>query len=96
MIPRLFIFLLATIFVMTPVAAVAGHHYHGCGKSMSSWDMSEMDANKDNSLTFEEYSENHRQKLRAGFNMIDTDKDGVISEAEWKTFLEVHGVKMDS
>jgi hypothetical protein len=93
--PKPFIIsLLALAFFMSSVA-IAGHYY-GHGGKMTEWNMGKLDANNDNTLTFEEYSENQRRQLRAGFDMIDTDKDGVISEAEWKAFLEVHGVKSES
>ena len=75
--------------------AFAGYGYHH-GGMMRSWDMGAVDANNDNQLTFEEYSAKQLAHLRAGFDMIDTDKDGMISEMEWKTLLEVHGVGKDS
>jgi hypothetical protein len=75
--------------------AVAGYGYHHKGV-MKSWDMNAVDTNQDKQLTFEEYSAEQIQHLRAGFDMIDTDKDGVISEDEWKALLKVHGVENPS
>ena len=75
--------------------AFAGYDYHH-GGMMTSWDMDAVDANNDNQLTFEEYSAKQLAHLRAGFEMIDTDKDGVISETEWQALLDVHGVGKDS
>lgn len=75
--------------------AFAGYGYHHKG-TMSSWDMSAVDTNKDRQLTFEEYSAKQMEHLRAGFDMIDTDKDGVISESEWNALLKVHGVENPS
>lgn len=75
--------------------AVAGYGYHH-GGMMTSWDMKAVDANKDNQLSFEEYSAKQIEHLRAGFDMIDTDKNGVISEAEWNALLKVHGVEGNS
>jgi hypothetical protein len=60
---------------------------------MNSWDMTEMDTNKDGSLSFDEFAESSRKQLRGGFDMIDTDGDGLISSDEWAAFLEVHGMK---
>jgi Ca2+-binding EF-hand superfamily protein len=57
--------------------------------------MNEMDANQDKTLSFEEYRDSQTKQLRAGFDMIDSNKDGVISEEEWHTFLNVHGVKVE-
>ena len=91
------------VILIASSAVLAGHHYNGHGsKGMghdcmwSSWDMNEMDANQDQSLTFEEYSNRFTEKLRMGFDMIDTDKDGTISAEEWNAFLTVHGVKTSS
>ena len=83
--------LLSVIFFFGISVAFAGYGYHHKGM-MTSWDMSEVDQNKDSQLTFEEYSAKQIEHLRAGFDMIDTDKDGVISEAEWNALLKVHGV----
>lgn len=71
--------------------AFAAHHY-GHGGMLSSWDMNEMDTNKDGILSFDEFSEGHTEQLRTGFDMIDADKDGVINDDEWNDFLRVHGV----
>lgn len=81
------IVLLATSF------AWAGHHCKGHGSMMPSWRMNALDANQDKTLSFEEYSAHQTKKLRAGFDMIDSNNDGVVSEDEWKTFLYVHGVE---
>lgn len=75
--------------------AWAGHHYTGQGSSMPFWNMNEMDANQDRTLSFEEYRDSQTKQLRAGFDMIDSNKDGAISEDEWNTFLNVHGVKAE-
>jgi hypothetical protein len=81
-----------TLFIVP--LAYAGHHYHGYGHGMKqSWDLSDRDADQDGMLSFDEFSAPQMDMLRAGFSMIDTDKDGKISGDEWNTFLKVHGVK---
>ncbi|MDJ0811300.1 MAG: hypothetical protein QNJ48_07820 [Desulfobacterales bacterium] len=87
------ILLVAFILAVAVPLAFAGHHYHGYGhgKDMS-WNMSDKDSNGDGTLSFEEFSAKQMDMLRAGFDMIDTDKDGKISVDEWNTFLKVHGV----
>ena len=92
-----YIFISVLFFVLL-IASVtfAGHHYHGHGCIMSSWDMTEMDTNEDGILSFDEYSNPHRKVLRSGFDMIDENKDGSIDQNEWRKLLEVHGMKTDS
>ncbi len=87
------ILLVAFVLVIAVPLAFAGHHYHGYGhgKDMS-WNMSDRDSDSDGALSFEEFSAPQMEMLRAGFQMIDTDKDGKISADEWNTFLKVHGV----
>ena len=86
--------LLSLIFalIFSPLA-LAGHHYHGRDYKMPSWDMTDLDSDNDGLLSFEEFGASHMDKLRTGFNMIDTDKDGVIGESEWDDFLRVHGME---
>mgnify|MGYP001552969166 FL=1 len=84
------------LMISVPLA-FAGHHYHGYGKHMDmSWDMTEKDTDSDGTLSFEEFSASQMEMLRAGFDMIDTNKDGKISADEWNTFLKVHGVSPKS
>ena len=81
-----------TILIAAPFV-VAGHHYHGCGHGGGmSWDMTDKDTNGDGVITFDEFSAPQMEMMQAGFNMIDADGDGKISEEEWNTFLKVHGV----
>ena len=70
-------------------AAIAGHNYHGYGMKMS--EMSEIDRNNDGEITFDEFSAPTTEKLKSGFEMLDTNSDEVISKEEWDEFLRVHG-----
>ncbi len=94
--PKIFIISLFSLSLIATTAAIAGHHYHGYGGMTSGWQMDQLDANQDNQLTFDEYSSRHQEQLRKGFDMIDADKDGIISTDEWNAFREVHGVKSGS
>jgi len=76
--------------------SMAGYGYHHKEGLMRSWDMRVVDTNQDNQLTFEEYSAEQIEHLRTGFDMIDTDQNGVISEDEWNALLKVHGVENPS
>ena len=68
--------------------AIAGHHYHGYNMNMN--DMTEMDGNQDNLITFDEFSTPHMDQLRSVFKMLDTDNDESISKQEWEEFLAAH------
>ena len=77
------------IFALVAVAfaGMYGAHGHTMFK-----DMGAMDTNKDAQITFEEYEASHSSDLRAVFNMLDANGDGVIDRAEYDQFLKVHGV----
>ena len=85
-----------TVMMLVGSTAFAGHHYHGYGCMGSKWNMEEMDTDQDGRLSFEEFSRTQQERLRNGFDMIDENKDGVIGESEWRTFLEVHGMTKES
>ena len=73
---------------------MAGYSYHGYGMKMG--DMSSIDGNNDNQITFEEFSASSLDRLRSAFNMLDTDNDGFISQSEYNEFLKVHGYDVPS
>ena len=79
-----------TIFIFLGVVLYtnAGHHGH----SMFSSNLSDYDTNSDQAISFEEYAEFHSEKLRWGFNALDTDNDQLISQSEWDEFLIMHGM----
>lgn len=87
--------ILALAAFALPAVPFAAHHggSHGC--TMSSWDMTELDADQDGEISFEEYTAPHTEKIRSGFDMIDSNGDGVVSELEWDELLDAHGVKKD-
>jgi Ca2+-binding EF-hand superfamily protein len=59
---------------------------------MSTWDMTEMDSDRDNMLSFEEYSDSYQESLNKSFNMIDTNQDGIVDKSEWDAILNIHGI----
>ena len=75
-------------------AAIAGHNYHGYGMKMS--ETSEIDSNNDGEITFDEFSAPTTEKLKNGFEILDTNSDEVISKEEWVEFLRVHGFEKKS
>ena len=87
-IPILAILLGLALFIGAVQNVHAGHH--GC--SMFSADISDMDADNDGTVSFEEYTAFHTEQLRWSFNALDIDNDGFISSDEWDTFLKMHGI----
>ncbi len=93
------IFPIVLIILMMATFAVAGtyHHgygsYHGCGLGMSSFNMSDIDADEDGVVTFEEFGKKQMEKMRSAFDTIDTNKDGEVDEMEWTELMRVHGLE---
>ena len=55
-----------------------------------------MDTDKDNALSWEEFSSAIPGMKREAFDVIDANKDGRISRAEWEGFSKGHGSRMGS
>ena len=72
--------------------AMAGGNYHGHGMGMS--EMSDMDSNEDGAITFEEFKAPTVERLRGGFDMLDTDNDGEIDQKELDNYLRIHGYEV--
>jgi Ca2+-binding EF-hand superfamily protein len=72
----------------------AGHYYHGNNMQMS--EMSAIDGNGNGMITFDEFSAPTVERLRSGFDMLDTNNDGMINKEEWDEYLKVHGFDVDS
>ena len=94
----IFLTLLSLFFVGGVVGiSIAGYGYHGKhGYGYGMQDMSSLDGNGDSQISFDEFSAPQMDRLKSAFNMLDTDKDGVISKAEYDEFLKVHGVSPES
>ncbi len=73
---------------------MAGHSYHGYGMQMT--EMSAIDSNEDDMITFEEFSAPTIERLKSGFGMLDSDNDGKINKEEWDEYLRVHGFDVGS
>jgi Ca2+-binding EF-hand superfamily protein len=73
----------------------AGHHYHGHGCGYGMQNINDMDANQDGTLTFDEFSESHLNRLKRHFKMLDADNDELIDAKEWNQFLKWHGIEDD-
>jgi hypothetical protein len=87
-IPALAIFF--GIALLIGAASTVNASHHGC--SMFNVDVSDMDINNDEMVSYDEYSAYHSERLRWSFNALDTDNNGSISKGEWDTFLKMHGV----
>jgi len=91
--------LLAPLFAAMMIAglasgSMAGYNYHGSSMQMS--EMSAIDSNNDGMITFDEFSAPTVDRLKSGFDMLDTDNDGKIDRKEWDEYLKVHGINLDS
>ena len=71
--------------------SMAGHNYHGYGMGMSN--MSDLDADQNGTITFDEFSASQMDRLKSAFKMLDTNNDDVIDKDEWNAFLKVHGIE---
>ena len=93
---KLLSFLLFAIVMIAGLASgsMAGHSYHGYGMQMS--EMSEMDSNEDGMITFDEFSAPTVDRLKSGFDILDSDNDGKINKNEWDEYLKVHGFDLGS
>ena len=93
---RLLILTLLALFSVAGFVggSFAGHGHHSYGMKMN--EMSELDSNNDNSITFDEFSAPTVERLKSGFKMLDTNNDEVISKEEWDEFLRVHGYEAPS
>jgi|GEM_PF-3221292 len=85
------ILIISTLFFFAlAVGAVAGnyHHYSGCG--MFSTKLSDMDPNGDGTVTLEEFNDYMAAGHKGIFDALDTNKDSLIDDDEWTTFIEAH------
>ena len=67
---------LIALFVIMQIAglasgSMAGHNYHGYGMQMT--EMSAIDGNDDGMITFEEFSAPTVERLKSGFDMLDSE-----------------------
>ena len=74
--------------------SIAGYNYHGSSMQMS--EMSAIDSDGDGTITFDEFSAPTVDRLKSGFDMLDTDNDGKIDQKEWDEYLKVHGINVGS
>ena len=74
--------------------SMAGHNYHGYGMQMT--EMSAIDSNDDGMITFDEFSAPTVERLKSGFDMLDTDNSGKIDQKEWDEYLKAHGFNVES
>jgi hypothetical protein len=50
----------------------------------------DMDANGDESLSFDEFKKAFPSSKQTGFDRLDSDKNGALSHEEWHQFKEMH------
>ncbi len=91
------IFILAIFFLMASGGAAVqasssdkGKHHTKSGHGMFNKHFAEMDTDGNGSLSFEEFQKIFPSTKQKAFNGLDSDKDGVLSQAEWRQFKEMH------
>lgn len=50
-----------------------------------------MDTDKNSQVTWEEFQASHPNMLRPAFDMVDANKDGMLTKDEWSAFRGNHG-----
>jgi hypothetical protein len=81
------------LFVTFALTAMGTADMYGAhGYKMFGPNLGEMDTNQDDRVSFEEYEASHSKHLKAAFDMLDANNDGVIDNAEWDQFRKVHGM----
>ncbi len=89
-----------SIFVSL-LALFVGSVHADCGKShgkenphqmgrFSNTEFSDMDADKDQNVSFDEFKAVFPKTSQAGFDMLDKDGDGQLNETEWEAFKDAH------
>ena len=93
---RIFIAPLFAIILIAGLVSgsMAGYNYHGSSMQMS--EMSAIDSDSNGKITFDEFSAPTVDRLKSGFDMLDTDNDGNLDQKEWNEYLKVHGINVDS
>lgn len=84
---------IASVAAYTPVyASSCSKDKYEDKSGHSSFDrrFADMDINKDNSLSFEEFKNAFPATDKTAFDRLDSDKDGVLSPKEWHRFKEMH------
>ena len=83
--------LLALLLILGSAAfSLAGYYHHGCN-DMKMGSLTEMDTNGDGLVSLDEFTKTHIEKYEGWFKMLDTDKDGSLSQDEWDAFMKHHG-----
>lgn len=89
--------LVVFIFLTMCIAGSSLAYAQGYGKAnphktskISSMNLADMDKDGNGSVNFEEFKAVFPNTQQAGFNMLDSDEDGQLNKAEWKTFKDAH------
>ncbi len=97
---KLIIISIATVFIVAGLLGIsmAGHYHHGYGHGyhgygMGMRNMTDLDGDKNGTITFDEFSAPQTDRLMSAFKMLDTNNDNVIDKDEWNAFLKVHGIE---
>ena len=92
---KIFIISVLALAITIPAFVLAGHYQGGHGFNIKSWNMDDLDTDRNGVVDFEEFVAPSMEKWQSGFDTVDTNGDGDIDGMEWNKLREMHGVKME-
>jgi len=94
-----FLALALSFILVTATAALCGqsdHHedsYNKGGGMALKQHLSDLDTDRDDSLSFKEFKSAFPTMGQKAFDFLDSDKDGMLNHDEWHEFKKAHGMK---
>ena len=92
---QLFFYLCLILIFLSGTLALAsgskmGKSQHEKSSTISEIQISDMDGNKNGSISFEEFKASFPSIKQNVFDILDKDKDGQLNQMEWQIFQEMH------
>lgn len=91
----IFLYLCLTLFLFSGTQVLATdksqkNDYHKKSGMISSLEFSDMDGDKNGSVSFDEFKTAFPSTQKNVFDILDKDKDSQLNEIEWQNFKEMH------
>ncbi len=87
---QLFFYLCLTLIFLSGTHALASGSKMGKSSTISELQISDMDGNKNGSISFEEFKAAFPSIRPNVFSILDKNQDGQLNKAEWQSFQEMH------